>query len=98
MKEADAILIIVASVFAIGFCFMVLQARQKGKDVRIQPLQPAPGQVPGDEEILALALAGNTIQAIKRCRELHGLGLKEAKDYVERLSAQPPPPRPEHPA
>lgn len=49
------------------------------------------GRMPGprtvgaasDEEILAVARAGNKIQAIKMAREAHGWGLKEAKDWVE---------------
>src|SRR4051794_27214092 len=36
-------------------------------------------------EITALVAGGNKIAAIKRVRQLSGLGLKEAKDYVERL-------------
>ena len=36
-------------------------------------------------EVHALALAGNKIEAIKRYRELTGVGLKEAKDYVDSL-------------
>ena len=35
--------------------------------------------------ISALVVGGNKIEAIKRVRELTGLGLKEAKDYVEGL-------------
>lgn len=35
------------------------------------------------EEIRALAHAGKKIEAIKRLRELTGLGLKEAKDLVD---------------
>lgn len=93
MKESDAILVIAVSVFAIGFCIMKLRARQQGKDVRIQALRPTPGQTPADEEIRTLALAGDKIEAIKRCRELHGMGLKEAKDYVEAMLAQPPSPK-----
>ncbi len=38
-----------------------------------------------DEEIRALMSAGEKIEAIKRVRQKTGLGLKEAKDYVERL-------------
>ena len=36
-------------------------------------------------EVSALLAGGNKIEAIKRVRELTGLGLKEAKDYVDRL-------------
>ena len=36
-------------------------------------------------EISAMLAGGNKIEAIKRLRQLTGLGLKEAKDYVEAL-------------
>jgi ribosomal protein L7/L12 len=38
-----------------------------------------------EREARALLAQGNTIAAIKRVRELTGLGLKESKDYVESL-------------
>jgi len=38
-----------------------------------------------DPEVLGLAKAGRKIEAIKRYRELTGVGLKDAKDFVERL-------------
>lgn len=36
-------------------------------------------------ELRTLVDEGRTIEAIKRVRELTGLGLKEAKDYVDRM-------------
>jgi ribosomal protein L7/L12 len=48
--------------------------------------------VGADPEVHALLAAGNKIQAIKRVRELTGLGLKEAKDYVEALPLGQPVP------
>jgi ribosomal protein L7/L12 len=41
-------------------------------------------------EVQALVARGNKIEAIKRLRELTGLGLKEAKDYVDSLPLIPP--------
>lgn len=41
------------------------------------------------EAILAKVKGGNTIAAIKLCREATGLGLAEAKDFVERLETSP---------
>ena len=38
-----------------------------------------------DAEVLALARSGEKIKAIKRYRDLTGTGLKEAKEFVERL-------------
>jgi ribosomal protein L7/L12 len=40
-----------------------------------------------DPEIQDLLAKGNEIQAIKRYRELTGLGVKEAKDAIERARA-----------
>ena len=68
-------------------------------------LQPLPPKQIGEldlAEVSALLAGGNKIAAIKRVRELTGLGLKEAKDYVDSLpagGALPPllassPPRP----
>jgi len=41
-----------------------------------------------DDEVRALLSAGRKIEAIKRVRERTGLGLKEAKDYVERFEGR----------
>ncbi len=41
-----------------------------------------------DPEIQDLLVKGNEVQAIKRYRELTGLGLKEAKDAIEQAQAQ----------
>jgi hypothetical protein len=38
-----------------------------------------------DPDIVALARSGNKIEAIRRYRQMTGVGLKEAKDYVDRL-------------
>ena len=41
-------------------------------------------------EALAALQQGNKIEAIRIVREAHGIGLKEAKDYVERhIEADP---------
>jgi LSD1 subclass zinc finger protein len=39
------------------------------------------------DEVRRLAQSGNVLEAIKRYRELYGVGLKEAKDAVEALAA-----------
>ena len=54
------------------------------------PTLPSPVSAPpasaGDlTEVHALAHQGHKIEAIKRYRQLTGVGLKEAKDYVDRL-------------
>jgi large subunit ribosomal protein L7/L12 len=42
-------------------------------------------------DVQRLLAAGRKIEAIKLYRELNGVGLKEAKDAVERLAAGQPP-------
>ncbi|RAV08902.1 ribosomal protein L7/L12 [Paenibacillus contaminans] len=42
-----------------------------------------------DERLRMLLTSGKKIQAIKEFREASGLGLKEAKDYVENLERNP---------
>lgn len=54
-------------------------------DIPTATPSPAPG---GDiAEVHALARSGKKIEAIKRYREITGVGLKEAKDAVERMEA-----------
>lgn len=48
----------------------------------IPPVSPAANI---DERLLMLISAGKRIQAIKEYREVHNVGLKEAKDYVDDL-------------
>ncbi len=48
--------------------------------------QPQPAAHVGDlSDVQTLAAAGRKIEAIKRYREITGVGLKEAKDYVDAL-------------
>ena len=48
------------------------------------PNKPLVATVSSDEEILKIAQA-NKIEAIKEYRALHGVGLRDAKDAVERM-------------
>jgi hypothetical protein len=59
---------------------------RRGQDVVVVPPVP-PTQLGGDmpADVQALLAQGKKLEAIKRVRELTGLGLKEAKDYVEQL-------------
>jgi ribosomal protein L7/L12 len=43
-----------------------------------------------DSIVRAMAARGETVQAVKMVREMTGLGLKEAKDYVDSLPNAPP--------
>ena len=51
---------------------------------KFQSMPPAP-----DADILALAQAGQKIEAIKLYREKYNVGLAEAKTAVEAMVAQP---------
>jgi ribosomal protein L7/L12 len=50
------------------------------------PYASSPPVVPTvDVDVARILAAGNKIEAIKLAREKYGLGLKDAKDYVERM-------------
>lgn len=60
---------------------------------RIEPASsvPVPSAAPGSiDAVRDLALSNRTIEAIKMYRELTGVGLKEANDYVENLRRNRP--------
>ncbi len=46
----------------------------------------AMNRIRDDRDFTNLLMAGNKIGAIKRCRELTGLGLKESKELVEQVA------------
>lgn len=37
------------------------------------------------EELIRLLSEGKNVEAVRKCREITGLGLKEAKEYVDKL-------------
>ena len=40
------------------------------------------------EELKRLVSEGKSVEAVRRCREITGLGLKEAKEYVDGLGEE----------
>jgi hypothetical protein len=54
-------------------------------DALLKKLEITLPDLAADPELLGLAKAGRKIEAIKRYRDITGAGLKEAKDFVERL-------------
>lgn len=73
----------------IGFLLGRGSRRERGRYVG-QPPQGDRGLAPvaggaSDAELRALLAAGKTVEAIKRYRETHGVGLKEAKDAIDAL-------------
>ena len=80
-----AIPLIVLSLAIILGTIVSLVSRQQTKRLRSLGLLPEPGQIPTVEHLKRLAAAGQKIQAIKMYREIYRVGLKEAKDAVEKL-------------
>jgi ribosomal protein L7/L12 len=89
MSTATLIIVGVVVLVLIGTVAMMLQRSWGGSLDRPGAAPHVPYQSAGDipdaerAAIRALIDGGNTIAAIKRVRELTGLGLKEAKDYVQ---------------
>ena len=81
------ILLILGGLLIVGFLLFTVFRRWGTMPATptITSLAQMPPELDGDEEIRRLVAQGNKIQAIKRVRDLTGLGLKEAKDYVDRL-------------
>lgn len=107
MDTSTLALIGIAALVALAAVALVLRRGQRGASDPWAPpsdsaapraATPAParsqaGIGPAERaEIEALIKQGQTISAIKRVRELTGLGLKEAKDYVDTWSAGGSPP------
>lgn len=67
---------------------VVLAGKRGGEVITLRP--PQAGQPPPGETPEQLLRTGRKIEAIKRYRELTGVGLKEAKDAVEAMEAGRP--------
>jgi len=82
------IILIVLSL-AILLCGIVsLVSRQHTARLRSRGLLPQAGHIPTMEHVRQLVAAGETIQAIKIYREIHRVGLKEAKEMVDKFSVR----------
>jgi ribosomal protein L7/L12 len=64
-----------------------LSPTQPGSAPSSRGAAPQLGDPAADPDVRIQLARGNKIQAIKRVRELTGWGLKEAKDFVDRLEA-----------
>ena len=85
-------LIIVAVVAAVVVVGVLLMLNRSWGSFPTRNAAPPPDlavAADAEQELQELVARGNKIAAIKRVRELTGLGLKEAKDYVEALVANP---------
>lgn len=73
-------------VIVIALFFLVDKiSRARVDRLRQQGIYPAPGQET-EADVERLLLMGRKIDAIKVYRSLHRVGLKEAKEAVERLA------------
>ena len=80
--------ILVISVALILVLLLVRSGRRSSRHLlEAPPLMDLPGDVESDAR--TLVLEGSKLAAIKLVRERSGLGLKEAKELVERMQVQP---------
>ena len=82
----NTVILIVLSLAIILWAIVSLVSRQQTPRLRSRGLLPEPGQISTLEDVKRLAAAGQTILAIKMYREIYAVGLKEAKDAVERMA------------
>ena len=69
--------------------FLISAKTKRAEDhLRHDGLIPPAGQAGTDEQLKTLIQKGQKIQAIKLYRETHRVGLKEAKEAVEKLAEQ----------
>lgn len=81
--------LIVVSLVVIVLALGTLSSRRQLARARGRGLYPAAGQIPTDDDVKRLAKAGEKILAIKLCRQIHGMGLAEAKAAVETMAETP---------
>lgn len=71
---------------ALGLFIALFQKRRRDEEIpRIQEDLPNVGNAPTDDDVKRLVEAGRQIDAIKLYRRIHGTGLKEAKDAVDKI-------------
>src|SRR5262245_58487536 len=86
-----------AIIAIVGFAAMgvfIALAQKRGKEESLLPQDNWPkdtGQASTDDEVKRLVAAGEKIEAIKLYREIHGCGLKEAKDAVDNMASHKAP-------
>jgi ribosomal protein L7/L12 len=97
------ILVLIVTVGLLAGAFLLRRRKNENISVeyqalpRRQPLTPGTTQQLDPEEIKQLA-AQDKIEAIKLVRERTGMGLRDAKEYVEGLGLDQPAPLPPSPA
>jgi ribosomal protein L7/L12 len=84
-KIAAVKLIREAYVLSLGEAKDLVEAIERGEPVALPDTQVPTPTLDLDGEIRGLLAANRKIEAIKRAREVLGLGLAEAKDHVEAI-------------
>lgn len=79
--------VLVGGLLALNYIMVSRQERREGKTAYVAP--PINWEALQDTEIQDFMQRGMKINAIKRYRELTGVGLKEAKDAVDYAQAHP---------
>ena len=81
------LVVLVVLVALVAFVVGYALGRRRSGGTRVVWQSAAP-DLPADAELEELVRRGRKIDAIRRYRELHGGGLKDAKDAVDRLEAR----------
>jgi ribosomal protein L7/L12 len=85
----DLTTIIIAAVVVAAAVAVTLAVLRRTSGVVVAPVRPEHGAA-SPRDVAGLLAAGKKIEAIKLARQQTGLGLKEAKDYVEALERGEP--------
>jgi len=81
------VLYIVVAFAAVALALNAM-SRRRTDDLRQTGFVPPPGQG-SDADVERLVALGRKIDAIKLYREIHGTGLKTAKDAVDEIAEKP---------
>jgi ribosomal protein L7/L12 len=80
--NAFTLLIVILALVVILLLAANISNARRVQGLRVRGLYPEEGKEK-DDDVLRLLKAGEKIMAIKCYRELHGLGIKKAKEAVE---------------
>jgi ribosomal protein L7/L12 len=88
MDEINVVGLVIAFIFALLF---LIDRFNRAKKRRLQESGMLPPDGQGtDADVERLLLRGEKLSAIKLYRDIHGVGLKEAKEAVEEISKRVP--------
>ena len=83
---AEAVAVMALAIAALAWSIAMLQSRKQIEQARARGLWPPLGEIPTDDDLKRLFKSGETILAIRMCRQIHNMGFVEAKAVVERLA------------